>query len=498
MQKSARTLGFVLSAPVLFLALRPAVRADDTPTTADLVNQIKSLQSQVSDLQAKENQNWLTQERANQIKAIVQDVLADSKTHTQFEDGASYGYNNGFYIQTPDKNFKLQLNGYMQFRYTFTDSTVKHEGFTTTPKSGDASGFDFRYARLTFSGNVFTPNLTYLVTGDFAGNSTNANDFQVVDAYMAYRFNDLLNVRAGAFLAPFSRLEYISSGLDFVDFPSLLNPFDPARVFGVSLYGDIIKDKLLYELNVNNGPQSNHNGRAAELGGFTDNRPSFYARTQYFGGSGKPSDFADEADLRKDNRNVAWLVEGAFGYDSANTSATAFPGKQASESIPGVGSLTGPGFVTFPLNGDVFRGTIDGELKYMGWDFIAAGFVQQINENPGVGITSPNGSTAASIPAGFFPNHMNFLQASYYGQIGYMITPQWEVVARAGQLLTEGSSNTMEEYSAGVNYYIYGKNFKIQADMTYIPNAAAISNTTFGSFVNTQDIIGRIQLQLKF
>jgi hypothetical protein len=273
-----------------------------------------------------------------------------------------------------------------------------------------------------------------------------------------------------------------------VDWPSLVNPFDPARAFGISLYGDVIKDKLLYELNMNNGPQSNHNGRAAELGGLTDNRPSFYARVQYFGGSGKPADFADESDLRKDNSELAWLLEGAAGYDSANTSNTAFPGKQGSETIPGISSAPSPGFVTYPLNGDEFRGTIDGELKYQGFSFLAAGFIQQVNENQGAGVTVPSG----------YANNSSFFQASYYAQAGYMITKQWEVVARAGQLLTEGGPNRMEEYSAGVNYFAYGKNFKIQADLAYIPNEAAISNPTFGTFVNTQDIVARLQLQLKF
>ena len=343
--------------------------------------------------------------------------------------------------------------------------------------------------RLTFSGNAFTPNLTYLVTGDFATNSSDLNNFQLVDAYVAYRVNDLINFRGGAFLVPYSRLEYISSGLSLVDFPSLLNPFDPARAFGISMYGDIIKDKFQYELNMNDGPQSNHEGRVAELGGLEDNRPSFASRLQYFGGTGKASDFADEADLRKDKSTLAWLAEGAFGYDSANTSSNAFPGAQGSENIVGLSTITSPGFVSqYPLNGDLYRATVDGEAKYQGWEFLGAGFFQQINENPGAGVT---------VPAGY-ADKSSFFEASYYGQIGYMLTPQFELVGRAGQLLTEGGPNQMEEYSLGANYFLFGKNVKLQGDVTYIPNEAALSNTTFGTFINTQDVIARVQLQLKF
>jgi len=494
-----RSRSVIFLASVLAAVLASRGYADVPATNEDLANQVQELKTRLAQLEAKENENWLTTERSNQIKAIVEDVLADAKTRGQFQNGADVGYNGGFYVQSPDKNYKLVINGYTQIRYTFSDSQVQNAAaFSTKPKSGDASGIDFRYLRLTFSGNAFTPNLTYLFTGDFAGGSSNVNDFQVVDAYVAYKFNDLVNLRVGAFLAPFSRLEYISSGLALVDFPAVFNPFDPARSFGVSLYGDIIKDQFLYEVNMNNGPQSNHNGRVADLGGLTDNRPSFYGRLQYFGGTGKPSDFTDESDLRKDTSTAAWNINAALGYESANTSNTAFPGKQGSETIPGVSTMPRSGFVGFPLNGDLYRATIDGELKYQGWEFLAAGFIQQINENPGAGITTPtSGTVPATLPPGF-GSHMSFFQASYYGQIGYMLNKQWEIVGRAGQILTEGGPNRMEEYSLGLNYFMYGKNVKIQGDVTYIPNEAALSNSTFGTFVNTQDLVARLQLQLKF
>jgi hypothetical protein len=56
----------------------------------------------------------------------------------------------------------------------------------------------------------------------------------------------------------------------------------------------------------------------------------------------------------------------------------------------------------------------------------------------------------------------------------------------------------MEEYALGLNYYLFGHSFKIQSDVTYIPNAAAYTSSVMGSAVNTQDLIFRTQLQLKF
>jgi hypothetical protein len=143
------------------------------------------------------------------------------------------------------------------------------------------------------------------------------------------------------------------------------------------------------------------------------------------------------------------------------------------------------GFTSYTLNGDLYRGTVDWSAKWAGWDFTAAGFIQQVNQNPG------GGTSTASYPPSFF-------EAAYYGQVGYMVTKRWQVFGRAGQLMTEGGPNRMDEYDLGTAYYFYGSNVKLQADVSYIPNEAAYSDSTQGTSTNTQDILSRVQLQVKF
>lgn len=196
--------------------------AEDPTSNESVAAEIKSLKARIADLEQKENNNWLTAERTEQIRGIVQSVLADAKTRGQVSlTNDNFGYNNGFFIQSSDKNFRLLVDGYSQFRYTFASDQVQHAAAfgKSQPKNGDASGFDFRYGRLFFSGNAFTPNLTYMIMGDFGSDSGNANNFQLVNNYVAYRFNDLINIRAGSYLVPFSRLQYISSGLASLTFP---------------------------------------------------------------------------------------------------------------------------------------------------------------------------------------------------------------------------------------------------------------------------------------
>jgi hypothetical protein len=465
----------------------------DDAQIKELQAEVQSLRAEVAEFRAKSGEDWLTTQRAAQIRQIVQDVLTDAKYRQQAEDGPSMGYKDGFFIQTADRNFKLVIGGFIQYRYTFADTHVVNPAAygATPPKSGDINGFGFRYARLTFAGNAFSPNLTYLVTGDFAGDASNVGDFQIVDAYVAYRFTDLLNIRAGSFIVPYARPIYVGAGQQLVDAPLEYVPFSPDRALGVSLFGDVIKDKLQYEVNINNGEKSNKLGRASEVGGSNDNRLGFASRVQYFGGTGKPADFVDESDLRQNNTTLAWWLAGAMGYESANSTTTSFPGKQGSATVLGVSSNDHPGFLSsYPLNGDLYRAAIEGSAKYYGFSFTSACFYQQINENGGAGLTLPAGYSLTSKPS--------FFQLGYYGQAGYMLNKNWEIVGRVGQLRTEGAPNTMEEYALGLNYYLFGKNFKIQSDVTFIPNEAAYSSSSPGTVLNTQETLFRLQLQLKF
>ena len=61
-----------------------------------------------------------------------------------------------------------------------------------------------------------------------------------------------------------------------------------------------------------------------------------------------------------------------------------------------------------------------------------------------------------------------------------------------------GSWEGTWEYSAGVNYYLYGDNVKLQADVTKIEEVP-ISNSRYSlANVNDDPLIFRLQLQVAF
>jgi hypothetical protein len=502
---SLRAAAVAALATVAFAAT--AVRADAPPEQTNVAAELASLKARIAELEKKESESWLTAERTAQIRGIVEDVLADAKNRRQFADGPDFGYKDGFFIQTPDQNFKLVVGGYIQVRYEFAQSNatnnrtlpsrqVGDDGSTTPHDPGNSNGFDIRRARVSFSGNIFSPDIFYKLEGDFYGSASGA--FTVTDAYIGYRWTDLVRFKFGSYKVPFAKTELTGDpNLAFMERPEVLAPFDPIRSIGVSVFGDIIKDKWGYEVSANDGGNANTLRRDDTVGSSPnlDNRLGFYARMQY-AGAGKISDFNDEPDLRKNKDEFAWLLGGAVGYESQNATNNAFPSPQNTTPLQGLSTDDSAGFVTnSALNGDIFRATLDWSAKWRGLSIVTSAYFQQVNQNEG----NLSSASASSISFGPFNQaKTSFFQHGYYGQVGYFVIPdKLEVLGRAGVLLTEGGPNAGEFYSVGANYYVYGNNVKVQSDVTYTPEAA-YTDSAASLLQNTHDLIFRMQLQLKF
>jgi hypothetical protein len=501
----AAILGLVAASGAVFAADSGDDLAALKAKVAELEKRDQALQSRVVELEGKEDANWMTQQRADQIRAIVEETLADAKKRGQYADGPTVGYNNGFFIQTPDNNFKLVVGGLLQVRYEYALHQADDSKFKTKPLAqGDrenSSGFDIRRARLNFTGNAFSPNLFYRFEGDFYGSSTGG--FTVTDAYGGYAFSDAIKLRAGAFKTPFTKAEQEYDANLELERSEVNFPFDPQRSLGFSSLGEPIKDHLGYEVNANDGAKSNTfryvdtNNNVTTVSTTStpsynlDNRLSFYSRVQYASSDGTIKEFYEggEADLRKGDRPFIWLLGGAVGYESQNSSGAAFA--QNTVTVPGAGSNDSPGYQkAYVLNGDLYRATLDWSAKWKGLSVNTAAYFQQVNANPF------SGSTTAGLP--YNVNKASFFQQGYSAQVGYMVIPQrLEVVGRYGILLDEGDPNLAEYYTLGANYYLYGNNAKILADVNYTPETAYTDAATL-QIANTKEVVFRLQLQLKF
>src|SRR5436190_11457377 len=89
----------------------------------------QKMRGEIDDLHAKSEDNWLTEARAEQIRGLVQDVLADADTRANsLNDGLVAGWSDHFFLSSPDGRFNLTLEGLMQIRwvYSYHDVPDRH------------------------------------------------------------------------------------------------------------------------------------------------------------------------------------------------------------------------------------------------------------------------------------------------------------------------------------------------------------------------------------
>jgi len=114
-------------------------------TNADLQTRLSAAEARISELSAATNVNWLNDARADEIRGLVHDVLADADTRASLQGaGSTAGYNGGFTVGSADGNWSMTTNGLFQTRWTNSDA----------PDGEDEWGFSNNRSWLHFSGTI--------------------------------------------------------------------------------------------------------------------------------------------------------------------------------------------------------------------------------------------------------------------------------------------------------------------------------------------------------
>ena len=463
-----------------------------TANIQQLQKEIDSLQQEVATLKTQQKKQWDSRFTTQQVHAIVESVLNNAQQKAKvLQRQATAGYDHGFFIAAPDNLFRLRIRGYIQAGYTFASSTAGNAQNINVngnpigpPAVGDTNKLTLRRARLIFSGYIVQPQLIYEISGDFAG-STNTNGyFQLKTTYGGYRFDKALVLRAGVLRVPFTFLsDYPVTGDDFGAYPLLSVPFNAERSMGLDLSGRLVSGHFSYDMQINNGSKASSTSTAV------DNRFGYYVRAQWSGR--RVLDFRREADFRE-RRHLAWMLGVGLGYEEQNSTSTAFPAPQTTLTLSGLATPDGAGYYPkIPANGAVYRATTDIHIKYEGLDASTTAFFQQYNDRPPAGASTDSFATAFG--------RSSLFEFAYYGEMGYFLVPRrWQIIGRAGELLTESGNRQMMEYGLGLNCYLYGSNARIQTAIIYIPDAAALSSSSTNIVSNAQNLVSFVQFQLKF
>jgi len=116
-------------------------------TNADLQARLTAAETRISELSATSNNNWLNDARTDEIRGLVNDVLADADNRSNLQGGGA-GYNGGFTVGSADGNWSMTINGLYQTSW----SNVEDD--QTDGAETDDWSFDNTRSWLNFSGTV--------------------------------------------------------------------------------------------------------------------------------------------------------------------------------------------------------------------------------------------------------------------------------------------------------------------------------------------------------
>ena len=267
-------IGFCLAVP---LFTGHSVMASDQDSVDDLRAEIASLRSTVTSLESRIPQdNWMSEQRAEEIRSLVHDVMADADTRASLlGSGMTAGYDGGFIIGSDDGNFKLKMNGQIQVRYVLSSQN-------NGPTDNTRAGFENRRTKLKWKGHVVDPSWTFGITGAFSNSS---GSFGLEDSWIAHKFDNGWKVKLGQFKLPFLREELISSSKQLMIERSLVNErFN--QDFSQGIEGSWHDDQWSFKLAYSDGFKSRNSRPTTD----ERNEYAFTARVEYLaiGDSWKP------------------------------------------------------------------------------------------------------------------------------------------------------------------------------------------------------------------
>jgi hypothetical protein len=389
---------------------------------------LDALQGDLDRVRAETSDNWLSEARTEQIRGLVQDVLADADTRASLQgNGATSGYDNGFFIASPDGNFKLTMNANMQFRFTW-DNRDDAAGMPTgqvNPSEEDLWGFSNTRTALIFKGHAFDPSVTYFVQSMWGANYATS----LSDAWIGKSLEGGWSVKAGKFRMPFMR----------------------ETLIGYNQQLAVDRSLMQYYLGIgrSQGLQAQYKGDNIRL---TAAALEAFQTIGGIGGIGPTSTTTDSIGFAA---RLDYLMQGSWG-DVANY--TAFSPSETSILLgtaiayatldQGLDALGGSG------QQHDLRWTADATVNFDGGSLAAAVVMADLDEDPNIaaGYTTRERDTVwgFNLQGGFFLADDVQAFARY----------EWADSMYAG-------SDDLSVLQAGVNVYWYGQKVKWTTDIGY-------------------------------
>lgn len=389
--------------------------------------EVAALKAEVAQLKGQQQDGWLNERRAEEVKALVREVLADADTRASLlENGLSAGHNGQrFFLASEDGSFLLNVGGQIQIRYIVNNSDIDEDA--DDDNDDWETGFQLRRTKLFFDGHVASPKIGYQIT--LAADRADELGVYAEEVIVSYDLTDTLELAGGRFKLPFLREELISSKRQLAVERSLVNEaFTLNRGEGVRLTW-AAAENLSIAASLSDGAQS---GEPAGGNDFDTDATDFSATLR--------ADLALAGSLKQGADYSAWS-----GEETAILLGAAVHWEEGETGDDAGGLQEG------------FLWTVDGGVEVSGFNLYGA--VVNAHNNPDAGDTT---------------DHWG-----YQVQAGYMIIPdKLEPFARWEHLdLDNAGSDEVDLLTFGANYYLNKHSAKFTLDVVWALDELNAANT---------------------
>ncbi len=343
------------------------------------------------------------------------------------------GYDKGFFLGTPDGNYRLLVNARVQARYAYE----------ALEDAADLNAFSIPRARLKLAGHVATKRLTYAFQADFAKGTVALKDFYVDYAFVP----DWFHVRAGQSKRPFSRQQLASSGkLALVDRARTDEAFGAGRDIGLAFGNDCEKSPPFeWALGLFNG---------------TGEKP-------WFSGTVSADTVTRGAKFTNVPAKFYPMLVVRLGYNYGGIQGYTESDFEGGPPRFGLGLSGQLGFDTDGGHDGTLASEFDAIFKAYG--FATSG---------GVYLRSGQNGSAW--------REQDFAAVGAHWQAGYLIAGFVEPALRYTFIGPDGTDNDLHEVTAGLSVYFWKRHVQWQSDASWLRRAQAPGERTNDWIVRSQ------------
>ncbi len=443
--------------------------------------ELNQLRDEVRQLRGEASGNWLNQQRVEEVKALVQEVLADADTRASLLEGGTVAGHNGksFFLSNDDGSFLLKLAGQIQLRYI---GNFRNDDPDTAGAIDEGEGgFVIRRAKVAFSGHVAEPRLKYAIQLAVDRSDNTAVSDKIV---VSYELLDGLTIWVGEDKAPFLREELTSSKYQLAVERSYAGEvFTIDKAQGVALLWEPHEMVRLHTM-LNDGLKSGDAGTSVNP--FTQ-KDDFDAQAN---DRGTTKDFNDDASDYAVSSRVDIKLMGDWNQMKDFTS---WPDEELAVFLgSAVHYEEGESGDSF-ANNNFVSWTVDGSVEYRGFNFFAAGMGMH---------TDIDGAAKLLLGAKEYDIYGVVLQGGYNIPIG---ATSVEPFARYEHLDfdtaitdTSGAEDEVDLLTFGVNWYLTQHAAKFTADVVWALDPLPIKQAGLGLLADDGDEDDQVALRLQF